>query len=220
MGTASAIDMDQERHNLPWNGTVTSSCSAVQWKKTDSTGSYPLEGSGWGIYKSQTDAENRANAILQVYDNQSNGDDPRVGYIQVNNLNPGATYYLREVVAPAAHRLGDAIYRFRTTNTGEMMNYPTLNDGGGTSLPTNRDDAVPYITNDLIHMKWNKQDDGGHSLAGSEWKIVGSDGGQYRIADADTGVTSVRVSLGGGTPDWRHDHGDGERHLPEPERGP
>lgn len=198
-GTASAIDMDQERHNLPWNGTVTSSCSAVQWKKTDSTGSYPLEGSGWGIYKNQTDAENRANAILKVYDNQSNDDDPRAGYIQVNNLNPGATYYLREVVAPAAHRLGDTIYRFRTTNTGETVNYPTLNDGSGTSLPTNRTDSVPYITNDLIRMRWNKQDDGGHSLAGSEWKIVGSDGGQYRIADADTGVTSVRVSLGGGT---------------------
>ncbi len=31
--TASVLNMDQERHNLPWNGQMTAKCPAIQWNK-------------------------------------------------------------------------------------------------------------------------------------------------------------------------------------------
>lgn len=36
--SASALDMDQERHNLPWNGSYSTSCAAIKWDKVDGCG--------------------------------------------------------------------------------------------------------------------------------------------------------------------------------------
>lgn len=35
--TTSILDMDQERHNLPWNGSYSTSCAAIAWDKVDDT---------------------------------------------------------------------------------------------------------------------------------------------------------------------------------------
>ena len=35
--SASALDMDQERHNLPWNGSYSTQCAAIAWDKVDAS---------------------------------------------------------------------------------------------------------------------------------------------------------------------------------------
>ena len=46
--SASALDMDQERHNLPWNGSYSTQCAAIAWDKVDfhpgSIGRHDLDG--------------------------------------------------------------------------------------------------------------------------------------------------------------------------------
>lgn len=192
ISSASAIDMDQERHNLPWNGTITSSCSAVQWKKTDVTGRYALGGSGWGIYKTLADAQQDADPILYVYDNGSNDASPATGVIQVNNLTPNATYYMRETAWPEGHQADSTVYAFTTASTGESMNRPVRLDGS--MLPTTADGAT-YITNTLDSVHWKKRNAAGAALAGSSWKITGSDGSQYSVTDSTGTVSSITVSL-------------------------
>ena len=32
--STSAVDMDQERHNLSWYGQMTTSCAAIKWDKS------------------------------------------------------------------------------------------------------------------------------------------------------------------------------------------
>ena len=54
--TASVINMDQERHNLPWNGTFNSSCAVIQINKVDSSKS-ALAGTTWGVFKNYADAK-------------------------------------------------------------------------------------------------------------------------------------------------------------------
>ena len=47
--TASVLNMDQERHNLPWNGQMIANCPAIQWNKANSAGE-ALEGTTWKVY--------------------------------------------------------------------------------------------------------------------------------------------------------------------------
>lgn len=50
--STSAVDMDQERHNLSWYGQMTTSCTAIKWDKVDGTdGSTLLAGSTWELTK-------------------------------------------------------------------------------------------------------------------------------------------------------------------------
>lgn len=67
--TASVINMDQERHNLPWNGTFNSSCAVIQINKVDSSKN-ALAGTTWGVFKNYADAKagTAANALRVVKD--------------------------------------------------------------------------------------------------------------------------------------------------------
>ena len=46
--STSAVDMDQERHNLSWYGQMTTSCAAIKCDKVDSEGK-ALKGTSWTV---------------------------------------------------------------------------------------------------------------------------------------------------------------------------
>lgn len=65
--SASALDMDQERHNLPWNGSYSTSCAAIAWNKVDDTaGHNALGGTSWTVYGKKDDAVNGTNALATM----------------------------------------------------------------------------------------------------------------------------------------------------------
>ena len=95
--SSSVIDMDQERHNFPWKGSMRSECSTISWNKVDEQGNL-LEGSTWGVYKSKQDAIDEQNALYpSVKDNDiPSGDwNPTAGKFRVYSLEPNARYFLK-----------------------------------------------------------------------------------------------------------------------------
>lgn len=122
--SSSVIDMDQERHNFPWKGSMRSECSTISWNKVDEQGNL-LEGSTWGVYKSKQDAIDEQNALYpSVKDNDiPSGDwNPTAGKFRVDSLEPNARYFLKELTAPAGYEKSDLIYVIKTT---EKEMFPT-----------------------------------------------------------------------------------------------
>ncbi|KAB7788977.1 SpaA isopeptide-forming pilin-related protein [Bifidobacterium leontopitheci] len=172
--SASIIDMDQERHNLPWNGSYTSECSVIGWKKVDAAdGATPLKGSQWGVYASEADAKAGSNQILLVADNGNNDSDAADGTITVRSLTPNATYYVKELKAPNGYQLSGKIYTVTASQQGEAVNWVTGTTDGG------------VITNGAIgntvagaSIQWAKVAEGADSgtvttgLAGSTWTLT------------------------------------------------
>ena len=123
--TASVINMDQERHNLPWNGTFNSSCAVIQINKVDSSKN-ALAGTTWGVFKNYADAKagTAANALRVVKDGGAfDLDDTDNGTIQIGSLNPNATYYLKEIASASGYQVSDKVYQI------------TAGAGGGALLP-------------------------------------------------------------------------------------
>lgn len=195
-GSASVIDMDQERHNFPWSGTYTPDGSAVAWGKVDAADdTTPLAGSEWAIYASKNDAENGWDRIVSIVDNGTNDSDSTVGTIQYDYLNQKATigdtsdtnyftYYIREVKAPEGYQKSDTIYYATMNNTGEKPNYVqgyVDENGNNVSFENNPKGAIPntkIITGTVSWTKVEEGDKGYTPLAGSEWKLakLGADG--------------------------------------------
>ena len=120
--SSSVIDMDQERHNFPWKGSMRSECSTISWTKVDESGN-TLPGSTWGVYKDKIDAVIEKNALYPaVKDNDiPSGDwNPDEGKFRVDSLAPDATYYIKELTAPQGYVKSDNIYAIHTTNTEQL----------------------------------------------------------------------------------------------------
>ena len=196
-GSASVIDMDQERHNFPWSGTYTPDGSAVAWGKVDAADdTTPLAGSEWAIYANKNDAENGWDRIVSIVDNGTNDSDSTVGTIQYDYLNQKATigdtsdtnyftYYIREVKAPEGYQKSDTIYYATMNNTGEKPNYVQgyVDENGNnvSFVENNPKGAIPntkIITGTVSWTKVEEGDKGYTPLAGSEWKLakLGADG--------------------------------------------
>lgn len=226
-GSASVIDMDQERHNFPWSGTYTPDGSAVAWGKVDAADdTTPLAGSEWAIYANKNDAENDRDRIVSIVDNGTNDSDSTVGTIQYDYLNQKATigdtnyftYYIREVKAPEGYQKSDTIYYATMNNTGEEPNYVqgyVDENGNNVSFKNNPKGAIPntkIITGTVSWTKVEEGDKGYTPLAGSEWKLakLGADGTteaqSWTVSDqsassettwADTDDTNGKFTLAG-----------------------
>ena len=190
-GSASVIDMDQERHNFPWSGSYTPDGSAIAWSKVDAAdGKTPLSGSSWAIYGSVEDAVAGNNAIVTVTDGGANDYASVHGELQFNYLNqkanpsteisdsnPAFTYYIKEVTAPEGYQVSDKIYYATMKNAGEMVNYiQGYVDTDGTRHPFDSSNTTGAIPNTKITgtVSWAKvaEDDTEHKLPGSEWKLT------------------------------------------------
>lgn len=202
--TSSVLDMDQERHNLPWSGSVTASASMIQWQKSD--GSTLIPGSSWKLYRTLDDAQKQQNPITTVTDNGTGDWNPTGGIISVTSLVPNKNYYIRENGHMQGYEPNNNIYLIQTTNTGDTLNTTIAkvwNEKGGNITGTA--DAALTTGGAIINtpedqgtnIEWGKYaaGDTAHTpLPGSSWDFS-SDGGTTwtEITDVTDSVTGIVI---------------------------
>ena len=199
-GTASVINMDQERHNLPWNGTFNSSCAVIQINKVDSS-KKALAGTTWRVFKNYADAKagTAANALRVVKDGGAfDLDDTDNGTIQIGSLNPNATYYLKEIASASGYQVSDKVYQI-TAGAGGSTAQDVKESSDGTTWTAVADN---WIVNEKkgASLEWSKVDgsDSNKVLSGSEWQLTTSDGQTaYQITDSTKSVKSVKIYYNG-----------------------
>lgn len=191
--TASVVDMDQERHNLPWTAVYSTAGSGITWQKVDSDGN-SLGGTTWGIYASEDNARNLTSPLKTVTDNDAFDEDSTEGTMTVSGLNPNATYYIREISAGSnnTYALNTNIYSVDSGDTGSTGSGLTWVSDAGDSSSTNHqlvdgsnnpvDSGGVAITNARTGVSWSKVDavDTGSLLSGSAWTVSTGSGDSAR----------------------------------------
>lgn len=217
--SSSVIDMDQERHNFPWKGSMRSECSTISWTKVDESGN-TLSGSTWGVYKNVENAVAEQNALYPaVKDNDIPSGDWNTadGQFRVDSLEPDATYFIKELTAPQGYVKSDNIYAIHTTNKGSISNKEIIavydKDGNPigdqsqwgikNDVPGDNNTTVPGIINKPQggSVQWGKYADGDAShegLPGSVWTLTktGADGWSQEITDNTKAVEGIQLFNG------------------------
>ena len=207
--SASALDMDQERHNLPWNGSYSTSCAAIKWDKVDAEGT-ALKGTSWTVYGTKDNAVIGTNPITTVADGGWNdADDAGNGSVTLGSLAKNATYYVRESgTGSSQYALNTNIYRIVThDSTDTVSTIDKVYDADGTEIT---DDTAKQLNNGAIVNKnsgtsiaWSKVDgtDGSTLLAGSTWELTkkGDPGQSWTITDddSDSEIAKIVVKING-----------------------
>lgn len=207
--STSAVDMDQERHNLSWHGQMTTSCAAIKWDKVDAEGK-TLKGTSWTVYGTRNNAMNGTNPITTVADGGWNdADDADNGSVTLGSLAKNATYYVRESgTGSSQYALNTNIYRIVThDSTDTVSTIDKVYDADGTEIT---DDTAKQLNNGAIVNKnsgtsiaWSKVDgtDGSTLLAGSTWELTkkGDPDQSWTITDDDSGseVAGIKVTVNG-----------------------
>lgn len=198
--TASVINMDQERHNLPWNGTFNSSCAVIQINKVDSD-KKALAGTTWGVFKNYADAKagTAANALRVVKDGGAfDLDNADNGTIQIGSLNPEATYYVKEITSANGYQVSDKVYRI-TAGAGGSTVQNVQESADGTTWTDVEGNQIINVKKGAS-LEWSKVDgsDSNKVLSGSEWQLTTSDGQTaYQITDSTKDVASVTIYYNG-----------------------
>lgn len=211
--TTSILDMDQERHNLPWNGSYSTSCAAIAWDKVDDTaGHNALGGTSWTVYGKKEDAVNGTNALATIADGGWNDDADAEGSFQLGNLAKNGTYFLKESGTAEGYAQNTNIYQINTGNstTEAATNISNVFDSAGGAIST---DADKLLTDGKIINKktgsaieWQKVDgtDNSTLLAGSTWTLSKMNGNtteqSWNITDDQSGteVRSITITDAGG----------------------
>lgn len=207
--STSAVDMDQERHNLSWYGQMTTSCAAIKWDKVDAEGK-ALKGTSWTVYGTRDNAMNGTNPITTVADGGWNdADDADNGSVTLGSLAKKATYYLKESgTGSSQYALNTNIYRIVThDSTDTVSTIDKVYDADGIEIT---DDTAKQLNNGAIVNKnsgtsiaWSKVDgtDGSTLLAGSTWELTkkGDPDQSWTITDDDSGseVAGIKVTVNG-----------------------
>lgn len=223
--SASVIDMDQERHNLPWNAYYTQDSSAIGWGKVDnSDGKTTLSGASWSVYGSLDDAKSdTAKAIISVTDNGSNDWSTEEGKVVVKGLKPNANYFIKETTPPEGYQLNTNIYTVQTKQTGDAnvnfltsLVYDKNGTQNGTQQVTTSDDQMmhsftaadgrtAYAIGDKKKggsVSWTKYAEGDSSktgLAGSSWTLTKTDAStptSWTVNDNTTAATGITLTQG------------------------
>lgn len=206
--TTSILDMDQERHNLPWNGSYSTSCAAIAWNKVDDTAEHKaLGGTSWTVYGKKKDAVNGTNALATIADGGWNDDADAEGSFQLGNLDKNGTYFLKESGTAEGYAQNTNIYQINTgsSTTEAATNISNVFDSAGGAIST---DADKLLTDGKIINKktgsaieWQKVDgtDNSTLLAGSTWTLSKMNGDtaseEWAITDDQSGteVKSVKI---------------------------
>lgn len=206
--STSAVDMDQERHNLPWNGSYSTSCAAIAWNKVDDTaGHNALGGTSWTVYGKKEDAVHGTNALATIADGGWNDDADAEGSFQLGNLAKNGTYFLKESGTAEGYAQNTNIYQINTgsSTTEAATNISNVFDSAGGAIST---DADKLLTDGKIINKktgsaieWQKVDgtDNSTLLAGSTWTLSKMNGNtteqSWNITDDQSGteVKSVKI---------------------------
>lgn len=195
--SASVIDMDQERHNLPWNAYYTQDCSAIGWSKVADSDGTTLSGASWSVYGTLDDAKYKENAIISVTDNGRNDWNTQNGKVIIRGVLPDANYFIRETHEPDGYKLNTNIYTIQTKRTGYSGAYSLTSnanpltskvyDENGTEITdaakqmmhsyTASDGRTGYAIGDKKKggsVSWTKYAEGASpktGLAGSSWTL-------------------------------------------------
>lgn len=206
--STSAVDMDQERHNLSWYGQMTTSCAAIKWDKVDDTAEHKaLGGTSWTVYGKKEDAVNGTNALATIADGGWNDDADAEGSFHLGNLAKNGTYFLKESGTAEGYAQNTNIYQINTGNstTEAATNISNVFDSAGGAIST---DADKLLTDGKIINKktgsaieWQKVDgtDNSTLLAGSTWTLSKMNGNtteqSWNITDDQSGteVKSVKI---------------------------
>ena len=177
--SASALDMDQERHNLPWNGSYSTSCAAIAWDKVDDTADHnSLGGTSWTVYGTKDNAVAGTNALATIADGGWNDDADAGGSFKLGNLAMNGTYFLRESGTVEGYTQNTNIYQINTGSTTDAATtIVSVFDSTGNAINT---DADKLLTDGKIinkksgsSIEWQKVDgeDNSTLLAGSSWTL-------------------------------------------------
>ncbi len=200
--SASALDMDQERHNLPWNGSYSTSCAAIAWDKVDESGT-ALGGTSWTVYGTKANAVAGTNALATIADGGWNDDAHAAGSFKLGNLAPNGTYFLKESGTVEGYTQNTNIYQINTGSSTTAAATSIVNVFGstGNAISTNADKLL--TDGKIINKKsgssieWQKVDgtDNSTLLAGSTWTLSKMNGNtteqSWNITDDQSG-TEVR----------------------------
>lgn len=207
--STSAVDMDQERHNLSWYGQMITSCAAIKWDKVDAEGK-ALKGTSWTVYGTRDNAMNGTNPITTVADGGWNdADDADNGSVTLDSLAKKATYYLKESgTGSSQYALNTNIYRIVTHDSTDTVS--TIDKVYSATGAEITDDTAKQLNNGAIVNKnsgtsiaWSKVDgtDGSTLLAGSTWELTkkGDPDQSWTITDDDSGseVAGIKVTVNG-----------------------
>lgn len=205
--SASALDMDQERHNLPWNGSYSTSCAAIKWDKVDAEGK-ALKGTSWTVYGTRNNAVNGTNSITTVADGGWNdADDADNGSVTLGNLAKKATYYLKESgTGSSQYALNTNIYRIVTHDSTDTVS--TIDKVYSATDVGITDDTAKQLHNGAIvnvsagtSIAWSKVDaeDQNMLLAGSTWELTkkGDPDQSWTITDddSDSEIANIVVKI-------------------------
>lgn len=205
--STSAVDMDQERHNLSWYGQMTTSCAAIAWNKVDDTADHKaLGGTSWTVYGKKGDAVNGTNALATIADGGWNDDADAEGSFQLGNLAKNGTYFLKESGTVEGYAQNTNIYQINTGSTTDAVStIVSVFDSAGNKIAA---DADKLLTGGKIVNKktgssitWQKVDgtDGDTLLAGSTWKLSKMNGDTaeqtWTVTDDQSGTEVQRITI-------------------------
>ncbi|MEE1324709.1 MAG: SpaA isopeptide-forming pilin-related protein [Bifidobacteriaceae bacterium] len=209
--SASVLDMDQERHNLPFNYP----CSTVGWEKVDDDETTRLAGTTWAVYGTKADAISGRNALRIVTDNSDADQDKTDGVFMIYDVEYAANYYIRELETVDGYQRNTNIYQIQTVNADGLMNAAVHNlnngvaavyDASGTAITDNQlmNSTGQIVNRRKTEAKWEKYSTEDTSfedpLPGSAWRLDGGElcGEGCKIIDgakeAATGITVNRVT--------------------------
>lgn len=210
--SASALDMDQERHNLPWNGSYSTSCAAIAWDKVDESGN-ALGGTSWTVYGKKDDAVNGTNALATIADGGWNDDADAEGSFQLGNLVKNGTYFLKESGTAEGYAQNTNIYQINTGGTTDAAkNIVRVFNSNGIEITGDTDKLLTggKIVNKKTgsSITWQKVDgtDGDTLLAGSTWELSKMNGDTaektWTVTDDQSGteVKSITITDASGKP--------------------
>lgn len=212
--STSAVDMDQERHNLSWYGQMTTSCAAIAWNKVDDTaGHNALGGTSWTVYGKKEDAVNGTNALATIADGGWNDDADASGSFKLGSLAPNGTYFLKESGTAEGYAQNTNIYQINTGGTTDAAkNIVRVFNSNGIEITGDTDKLLTggKIVNKKTgsSITWQKVDgtDGDTLLAGSTWELSKMNGDTaektWTVTDDQSGteVKSITITDASGKP--------------------
>ena len=205
--TASVLNMDQERHNLPWNGQMIANCPAIQWNKANSAGE-ALEGTTWKVYGTLEAAKAGTPSLGTITDGEFTDGNDDDGIIKFEGIERNAKYFVKEFATNSTeYTVNPYIYQINTgddesTHTGIAH---VFNAEGNEITGTNADKKLT-VSDQIINEKegaaleWSKVDgtDTNKILSGSEWQLQKNDSNEaYRITDSTKAVHAVTIQYDG-----------------------
>lgn len=206
--TASVLNMDQERHNLPWNGQMIANCPAIQWNKANSAGE-ALEGTTWKVYGTLEAAKAGTPSLGTITDGEFTDGNDDDGIIKFEGIERNAKYFVKEFATNSTEytRVNPYIYQINTgddENTHKKIVH-VFNSEGDEITGTNADKKLTD-SDQIINEKegaalgWSKVDgaDPNKILSGSEWQLQKNDSHKaYQITDSTKAVSAVTIQYDG-----------------------